>query len=65
MKAWTESKAQDDMNTLKDWTRYQIMERRNQDQGKDRQYLTKKLQEIKDMFNVPGIIGPYDTLMQK
>ena len=65
MKQWTENKAADDMNMLKDWVRYSIRENRNEHQGKDRQYLSKKLQEVKDMFNVPGIIGPYDTLMQK
>ena len=50
---------------LKDWTSNLILARRNEQQGKDRQYLAKKLQEVKDIFNVPGLIGPYDTLMQK
>ena len=65
MKAWTNNKAQEDINMLKDWTSNLILARRNEQQGKDRQYLAKKLQEVKDIFNVPGLIGPYDTLMQK
>ena len=36
LKAWTEEKATDDINMLKDWVRYLIMERRNEYQGKDR-----------------------------
>ena len=47
---------------LKDWVKHQVSDQVQQAQAVQRSLFTKQVNEIKKMFNVPGIIGdPTDS----
>ena len=61
IKEYVDEKNREDTLQLKDWVKLLVADQVQQGQRVQRQFFNKQLSEIRETFNVPGIIGNYTT----